>query len=485
MNLVNIPGLRQGFDLRSFTECERSLGEISTKPQTEERVGYSLVERKEVIQLGDFLIGSCWKNTELYTTEHDAVFARAIMPYNHGLAWFEGRDGLAHQLSWVVGLARLQGIKQLALLSLPVDEGVGSMSVGFNHTRHFHTYDVYALGLLCAQNAGIVGKDLLALRIALLIHDLFTPACGDLMKFVNYERYDEDNLLSELLKHENYLQLCQSLGIRPEEPIRICQEDTGILCAIRNFADTYAYTMRDLERFCPGSYNTRPQGWYIDPIDEELFQRLCSLQDNKRFRANAWEYLRVNGNGDLIITKPKALHDFLFIRACLFRILYYNRQTRNIEYLLGIRLVKILLEKGVLKHELFHTFQGDTSIWLMVDNEIGYNPDSLHNGSLGNTHSFDSFEEASEFVRTNTDRNKCGLIYRWPSKTKTKVNTWKTIKNRKELPWGIAYPEQASEIERIMTFHGGYFVAIFHRRQMHEIKDNYWEELKRLEHTLL
>ena len=73
MNLVNIPGLRQGFDLRSFTECERSLGEISTKPQTEERVGYSLVERKEVIQLGDFLIGSCWKNTELYTTEHDAV----------------------------------------------------------------------------------------------------------------------------------------------------------------------------------------------------------------------------------------------------------------------------------------------------------------------------------------------------------------------------------------------------------------------------
>jgi hypothetical protein len=473
----------KGFRLSDFTECEQNLKELGVVIPQDTRITSDLITENKSITLGDFLISSSTSNPRLYTTDNPHVFGRAPLPYTPALAWFEGHGGLAFQMSQVVELSRLQNIKQLSLLSPPVHQNILMSTTDFHHTRFLHTYDVYAIGMLCAHNVGVHGKDLLALRIALIIHDLFTPACGDLMKFVDHALYDEDALLTQLLNNPDYVRMCRDLGVEPEEPIRICQEKKGVLCAIRDFADTIAYTARDLSVFA-GFWGDCPYDWYEHPEDQLLLERIWKLQSDRLF--TLWEDVRANENGELVFADAQKLHQFLYVRACLFRILYYNRQTRNIEYLLGIRLVKMLLGENFLNHGQFSGSKlGDVDIWWKVYQRTGYNPGYLHNGALGQTFEFHSLQTARDFVAKTTDDKTCGLIYQWPSATKSKVGYWKVMKDGLEMPWSKAYPEQASEIEETMTLHKGFFVAIFHRRYMHQIKDAYWHKLKQLEQSVL
>lgn len=476
------------FEIEEVHRCKKGLKKIASEIKRG-RITAKKIRKLGVIRLGTMLVGS-GNFGSLYTTDHPSVMARCWLPYTGGLIWLEGDHGLEHQQSWVVDLHRLQSIKQLSLLCFPVKQGSNQHSIDFRHTRFMHTYDVISIGLLCAHNTKVAGNDLLALTIALAIHDAFTPSCGDLMKFVNYEKYDEDEQLSTLMNHKPYLKMCEELGIKPEEPIRICQEKNGLLCQIRDFADTLAYTARDLSMFleffgmCPppecGEH-------YEDPEDQLLLEEVYKYrQDNGDF-ALLWEDVETDSEGNLVFTDAERLHTFLRVRAIMFRILYYNRQTRNIEYLLGIRMVKLLLEENILGHNQFiGELSDENAIWWKIFETTGYNPSYLHNGALGMTYEFTSLELARRYVQKESNDQKCGLIYQWPSATKSKVNYWKVkCTDGRILPWGEAYPEQAAEIEKIMWQHHGWFVSIIHREHLHEIHPKYWDKLKQLEQSAL
>lgn len=481
------------FDLAAFIGCLEDLREMFPNDVTADtHLTAELIHSHGAVRLGTMLVGSDTK-AGLYTTDDDRVLARAPLPYTRGLMWLEGNEGLEHQHSWVVGLHRLQRIKQLSLLAFPVRQGQSTFALDFNHTRFMHTYDVITHGLLCAHNAQVVGKSLSALTIALVIHDLFTAACGDLMKFVNYKLFDEDARLSTLLSHKPYVDMCEKLGVDPKEPLCICQQKEGTLCQIRDFADTIAYTARDLSVFL-GFFGRKliSEDLYLyeKPEDQLLFEELLEFRDDASDFALLWEDLITDEHGNLVFTNSERLEKFLRVRAILFRVLYYNRQTRNVEYLLGIRLVKILLEEGVLHYNLFQGEKSDEgSIWWKVFETTGYNPSFMHDGQVGMTCEFDSFDSAKRYVESVTSgaasKNTCGLIYKWPSQTKSKVNYWRVTTPSGVKLWGEAFPEKAAGIESIMRLGDVYHVAVIKRKNLRHINQQYWLKLKGLELSVL
>ncbi len=487
--------IRWGFDSRAFDMHVNQRSEYPT-PHSIARgkgtVGAPLlvddIHKHGITSLGTMSIASM-RHGEDFTTGDDWFLARAFLPYTNGLFWLEGTFGIAHQLGWVVELQRLMRIKQLSLLCFPVRQGEPSCSIDFHHTRFLHTYDVIVHGLLCAHNAGIKGKDLIALEIALAIHDLFTPACGDLMKFVDFKRFDEDARLTKLLDHEPYVTMCAHFEIDPKEPIRICQERNCALSRIRDFADTLAYTARDLSAlmgyFESGTAMTQTQ-IYENPEDQALLQELLRYRHDKSDFALLFEGIELDERGNLVFKSADRLKTFLRIRAILFRILYYNRQTRNVEYLLGIRLVKMLLGKGILTLEVFEGPNSDDgSIWSGIYKETGYNPSFMHNGAIGKTTSFETQELAEAHVKKFASDTVCGLIYKWPSQTRSKVNYWYVKTADGPKLWCDQFPNAAEEINRIIQPTGKYHVALINKVELPHMKEKYWQELKRFELVLL
>lgn len=470
------------FDLQAIEICRQELGEAARRLEDRQKITGSLIENLGMITLGTMAIGSQEKG--ILCTGNN-MLAHGKLPFTSGVIWAEGHGGLEHQQENVIGLGRLRSIKQLSLLGFPVKQGQLSYAIGFGHTRFLHTYDVIAIGLICAHNVGVKGKDLLALNLALAMHDVFTPACGDLMKFIDGRAFDEDSQLSTLLNHEPYLKMCGDLGIKPEEPIRICQEKNGLLCQIRDLADTLGYTAQDLSVllsfFEPKRFRKCPD-CYEDPEEQLLLEEVYALRSDF---ALLWENIETDSSGNLVFTDTERLYTFLRTRAILFRIIYYNQQTRNVEYLLGIRMIKLLIEKGILEYGQFISELSDEEIWDKVKDETGYDPSHSHNGALGTTHKFSSLDLARRYVQKKSDENTCALIYKWPSATKSKVNYWRVKVKDRTVPWGEAYPEKAAEIEKIMRQHDGYFVSLISFNHLHEISPLYWDELKQLEQSVL
>ncbi len=444
----------------------------------EERITRTLIQRRAVA-LGDFALDS---SPSAYVTDDDSVLGRCWIPYSGGIAWFESVNGLAHQLGWVLGLIRLREIRQLALLSPAVrqDEGHSQSSFGFDHNRLLHTYDVYAIGMIIAHNLGVKGRDFMALRLGLLVHDMFTSACGDLMKFVDRKRYDEDEMLSRLLEDERWTHLCSEVGIDPREPIRIDQEKDGILCSIRDLADTVAYVSRDLHMLY--GYHAKDYSFYEEESDRLLEQELVFIADNPNAFC-VWESVRRGKNDTIVIDNHEALHKFLLARALLFKLLYYHRQTRHVEYMLAVRLIKIMMDRGHISPEDFFGERGiDNIIWDKVEEETGFRDGLFHHSANGETHFFRTLEEAQCHVRLSTMGNArlCGLIYAWPSATKSKTGNWNVSVGGKEMPWSEAYPDKARRVEDIMRMEKGYHVAILNRESYgpRKIKPGYWSALR-------
>lgn len=469
--------LPKEFSLEGFRRAERSLLGLGWPASHKERITRELIREKQRVVLGDFVLSD---DGHFYTTDDQQIFARCPLPYTGGVAWFEGTEGLAHQLNWLVGLARLQRIKQLSLLGPPVCQGELQTTLSFDHNRFVHTYDVYAIGMVIGHNVGVAGKDFLALRLSLLVHDLFTPACGDLMKFVDRNAYDEDALLDGLLTDPSWKSVCEGLGVDPREPIRIAQEKDGILCSVRDLADTLAYVARDLWKF-HGDYRGSWRDWYEDEESKRLEDELRKVSADPK-ALMLWQNVQ-KGAGSIVVDDHTALERFLFARACLFRLLYYHRQTRHIEYILGIRIVKILLSEGILSPADFFGSNGiDDLIWDKVDRVTGYLCYGLHHGDRGETRLFPTLEAAKEWVARSCAESPdaCGLIYTWPSATKSKVASWSVVKGGREMPWSEAYPAKAKRIEEVMTLPKGYYAAVARRGRLPHIKEKYWQALRKL-----
>lgn len=466
------------FSLKSAQLSEFQLTTLAQKIAKNQRITSALLNERQAIIIGDFILS---KNIDLYTTDDQSVMARCHLPYTNGVAWFEGWDGLAHQQSWVTGLARLHNIKQLSLLGYPVGQGLPQFSMEFHHTRLVHTYDVYTIGMIIAHNLGICEKDFLALRLSLLNHDLFTPACGDLMKFVDRVKYDEDELLTQLLEDEHWIEMCRQLEIDPYEPVRIAQEKDGLLCGIRDFADTLAYVARDLFMF-QGMYPAQLSSWYEAPFDQMLEAELRGIESGPT-PFDLWQHVHRGENDTLVFDDSDKLYKFLFARACLFRLLYYHRQTRHVEYIIGIRMMKILLSKHILEEEDFFGHYGsDSTVLSKVQEETGYGPSGFHDGTLGETHAFENIEHARTYIGKIAKENPdvCGLIYTWPSATKSKVGLWSVYQNGKEVPFNVAYPEKAERIEGLMKLQNGCFGAIINKNRLPYLKPTYWKLLRKL-----
>ena len=466
------------FSLESAQSSELQLTELAQNIAKDQRITNTLLNERQAIIIGDFILS---RNTNLYTTHSQTVLARCHLPYTNGVAWFEGSEGIAHQQSWVTGLSRLSNIKQLSLLGYPVGQGLHQFSMEFNHTRLVHTYDVYAIGMIIAHNLGIRGKDFTALRLSLLNHDLFTPACGDLMKFVDRVKYDEDERLSQLLEDDHWIQMCRQLGINANEPIRIAQEKDGVLCTIRDFADTLAYVARDLFMF-QGMYPAQLSSWYEEPFDQMLEAELRGIESGPT-PFDLWQHVHRGENDNLVFDDSDKLHKFLFARACLFRLLYYHRQTRHVEYIIGIRMMKILLNREILKEEDFFGHWGsDSTVLSKVQEETGYSPSGLHDGTLGKTHAFENIEHARTYIGkiVKHNPNVCGLIYTWPSATKSKVGLWSVYKDGKESPFNVAHPEKAERIEGLMKLQNGCFGALINKKRLLYLKPKYWKLLREL-----
>jgi hypothetical protein len=417
-------------------------------------------------------------------TDDQSVLGRAYLPYHDGIFWLEADENLARGVQYALDLCRLFNVRQLSLLGYPVCQARRQMGHDFTHNRHIHTSDVYAIGLLLAHNLGVVGDDLTALRLALLIHDGFTPAGGDAMKFVDKDAFDEDARLSELLDDEAWIELCVRCGVFPELPIRICQEKDGLLAQIRDLADTLAYVSRDLHQLAGFTREKYVPAWHED--DET--RRLAAVLGQIASIPNAftlWESVRRSRDGrSIVVENHRRLETFLRARALLFRLLYYNRQARNVEYIIGIRLVQELMKDGLITVDDCIRSRGKCSIdellWHFVEEQTGYNPDHWHRGQRGMTDTFQTLPEAKQNAMRWTTKHHCAIIYRWPSATKTKTSSWLVEKGGVEMPWSEAYPNRSADIESIMHTPTCYWVARIHRDHLSRLRPAWWKRLHEL-----
>jgi len=139
---------------------------------------------------------------------------------------------------------RLGEIRALSFLSYVGPDPEQQYFIGYSHDRLDHS-------LVVAMTAGDIGrlnnlpqKDIDALEVSGLSHDIATPALGDATKSIDPDNLDEEKFWQEVIGIEGNTFLAEN-GIS-NETIDGIIKNRGTLGQILDIADLITYTMKDL-----------------------------------------------------------------------------------------------------------------------------------------------------------------------------------------------------------------------------------------------
>ena len=358
-----------------------------------------------------------------------------------------------------LNLWRMDGVGQLQNLTLVgITDFANSMELPhcFSHKRLVHNVRAGAVGGLIARKCGLSKKEMDKLALGESMHDTFIPAGGDSWKGLDHQGtiFDEDhNFVKKISEYygAGWERLCCKYGFDPEKTAQEMDDivnGRGLLGQIHEIADTASYMLGDLEEIA--KVCKRP-GVHLAGGLGLNFQEL--LYCSSRLSWNVWDYIKVQ-DGQLVITKPWVLHNFLELRVRLWANLYNNPAAKFLEllarqiaypFLLArnqVDLAKLPVQTDAWLHDLLEKEMGlDSKSWTRLD-LLGKFPQRM---------TFATWAEALKFEAEKYAEGAFTLVFSVQDFQTTKSKIDKYLVNSKNgiVTFQEAWPTHARHIDRI------------------------------------
>jgi hypothetical protein len=281
-------------------------------------------------------------NRELFALPHAALRYAVSDP-----------NGICAETVRVFGLERLQRIKQLGGVNVPMEYGLPGQALPkaiiFGHTRYQHVHDVMAVGAMVGFLNSLDDRSMTHLKVACLSHDALMPATGDTVKEIDQDAFDEDALYPNLFKREGWQGLRDRYKLDPgllSETIL----NRGRLGQLLDLADKIAYVSRDSFEYLR----------LIEEHDGHRSETHAAIR-HLAFEEKACEVWRtLTVQGDCVASNdPETLVDFLSLRILMFNEVYYGTRACLLR-MFFCAMLRLLFRTGELKPaDLFHMEDDD------------------------------------------------------------------------------------------------------------------------------
>lgn len=359
-------------------------------------------------------------------------------------------DGITHDTIKTFGLERLKGIRQLGFMLNPIihrEQKFTSVEFDFKQTRGLHSLDVAAFLRLIVDNNPDNSIDKYLIYVAAISHDALTPAGSDTTKMINFELFDEDTHYGELFEKPDWKILKEKYNL-DEEKLKDIIMNKGISGEFLDIADKIAYVARDVLNFLG----------LINGIGEKHknkgLRELEKLLKTHPDFCDIWKDIKIH-EGKMVIENGEKLGIFLKVRALMYAELYYNPDSRFLEYMLSKKVTKFLFESNqITRDELLEWT--DYDLEKKIDGFLGskYSHTDLKKSIYKKYENEEDRQKDINELKSN--KSFIAIPDDFKCTTKTGVNKYSILKDGKVMIFKDAYPEIANEIEEIMKTSPGF-----------------------------
>lgn len=362
--------------------------------------------------------------------------------HHHGIGYVIGEGGMTEDVYRTFPLDRLGRVRQLAYLHEPNHpQNTPSIEVPFPHSRLSHSYDVYVNAALIIARNPCLAPIANHILVAALTHDTLTPAGGDATKLIDPIAFDEDVQYRNLLHGEKWEALARKYNLNRDLLISIVLGQ-GIGGRVLDLADKSAYLACDLSQYLfrghmNGPHQYADQYLVLSKMSRE-YPRICAL----------WQYAEVDGE-NLVITNAPALNRFLHLRARMFKWLYYNPNSRIIEYITAMKVIGWAYHTGRISAEQLLTW-GDDGLERHLQREFRYRLShvSLEQALMEEFPTLALAERRAAELNMNPEL--LVMVDAFTTQTKNGAKSFCVRKSGKVMTFAEAYPADTAVLEQFV-----------------------------------
>lgn len=391
---------------------------------------------------------------EYQMREGDSFAIVPTLPFAD-LGYIIEEDGLVEDFYNGFEMHRLFSVKQLGFMHDPVHRvrKFRNLAMPFHHTRGLHQLDVYAvMNMIVARNPELEKFTNLLLAAA-ISHDGRTPAGGDTTKLAAPKLFNEETNYKDFFRFPMWPFISSKYNLNADE-LNDVVLGKGLLGSVLDIADKIAYVARDSHM-------------YLESTEENFKRRTDLFIEGSKLLmkdpkiCDLWKDVIIREN-KAVFKNSKKVYNFLRLRAILFKELYYRRESRFLEYVLHKKVIKYLLDKGVLTID-FLMNQTDQLLDALVNDTFGVSflPVSFEHSRV---EVFKSKSEATDFFNKKlSDGSYIPIFDDFQSQTSSGVNKFNVLKDGKVMTFKEACPKEAEEIESLITLpeeYGVYLIAL-------------------------
>lgn len=269
--------------------------------------------------------------------EDNPIIDRPFSSITHHIIKSENPNNPYHILTKNLDfLKKLEGLFQYGVNIQPLDKNTTYLH---SHNRYVHSLDVACNIELIMRNNGFSEKDITKWIILGLLHDIATPAFGDLTMKAFPQLKEEESFSTYMQYYPKVVEYIQSHFDISLEELQSWVKNEGIIGKILDIADRLAYTARDVSSVSRGTLLSEEQnnipGKSIGNIlekDPYIFDIMMeiSVKDNQ-----------------IVFENSARLKNILFLRATMHNLIYLNPYLWTREEYFGL-ILQYLVEEWFL-----------------------------------------------------------------------------------------------------------------------------------------
>src|SRR3989338_3534451 len=166
------------------------------------------------------------------------------LPYSDLKRWVLDESTLAQAANAFRVWGRLSEVRALSFLSYVGPQPDKQYLIGYSHNRSDHSLVVGLTAGEIGRHNNLLQQQIDTLEIAGILHDIATPALGDVTKSIDPTNLGEEKFWHEVLDRKGK-EFLRWKGLRCKRLDKIIG-DQGILGQVLDIADRITYTMNDL-----------------------------------------------------------------------------------------------------------------------------------------------------------------------------------------------------------------------------------------------
>lgn len=408
------------------------------------------------------------------SSEYEKDFYEPLYEVNHPLSSFEHltiKESDNNPYTLVASnpvFAKLLKLLQYGIDMHPIwNHGTIYLS---NHTRGLHSLDVAFNYEMIARWLKLPEREISLGIIASLLHDVATPAFGDITMKAIPDLKEEQNFVEYMKK---YPELCNTIeaeyGITIEEVWDIVNSKHPLYTHILDIADKFAYTARDVEAVFPTDRIGAPQ---IFPKADKYANIIYKIREKDLRPFDILLDVSLSENKEKIVFgDADKLLNILFLRAYMHNMIYLNHNVWGKEFLIGMCLRYLVENNTISKEALQHKEIQSDILHTYSNKNVMPNFDLVGTDNLYSLKKVDTLEKV-QYIINNAWVDTLPLIVKVP-RFKVWDNFLVKWKDNKEMPLSERYPNEVESLRKVWLQTECFVVLWLSRRELEKYPDFY------------